>query len=430
MIEPPHSPEAEQSVLGALLVRPHLLDEVVQILEPEDFYRQAHGTIYRAMLGLYNQDKPVDLVTVTMRLKEVGVLEAVGGPVFLAGLSEQVGFAVNATYYAELVRDKALLRRLLDATQEIGAACLAPVEDAGEFLDAVEEKIYQLRERGSPQRAAILDDLVVQELERLEDTYNRKGETVGVPSGFIDLDSLVGGWMGGDLIILASRPGMGKTALALNMAIKSRTLFFSLEQPKEQLVQRILSSAGEIDGQRLRTARLTQDDWAKVHSTAGSLLGTSLFVVDTPAMTTMEIRAESKRMLRTAEIQLIIVDYLQLVKAKASRSREQEIGEVARFFKALAKELKLPVVALAQLNRKVEDRPNKRPQLADLRESGAIEQEADLVIFIYRDEVYRENSPDAGIAEIRVAKNRNGPLGVIKLTFRKEITRFYSHITI
>ncbi len=434
---PPANPEAEQSVLGAILVRPEVLDRVADVIEPPDFYREAHGRIFQAMLDLYGRGEPVDLVTVTALLKERGQLEGVGGPVFLAALSEQVGFATNADYYAGLVHDKAILRRLLDTTQEIAGACFAPVENVAEFLDAAEQKVFEVAE--SKVRAGFkpLSALVEKEIAHLEAIWHREaGRITGVSSGFSDLDNLTAGFQGSDLIILAARPSMGKTALALNIAFNAAypkkrdhdpvpVAFFSLEMSKEQLVRRLLSAEGQVDASNLRRAFLSNEEWRNLQEAAGVLIDAPIYIDDTPAASVLDIRAKARRLKADGKLGLVVIDYLQLMRGRAdAASREQEISEISRSLKALAKEMKVPVIALSQLNRRVEERPNKRPQLADLRESGAIEQDADVILFIYRDEVYREDSPDKGTAEVIVGKQRNGPTGKVKLHFRAKYTTF------
>lgn len=430
---PPANLEAEQSVLGAILVRPEVLDEVSDLLVADDFYKEAHGRIYKTMLDLYGKNDPVDLVTVCALLKERSQLEGVGGAVFLAGLSEEVGFAVNAPYYAKLVRQKAMLRRLLDATQEIAGACLAPVDDAEVFIDQAESKIFLIKESREIQAAYSLDDLVPEEVSRIEKIFERKREILGIPSGFVDLDRLTSGWQNGDLIILAARPSHGKTALSLNMAYHAArhsqvpTAFFSMEQPKEQLVQRLLASVGQINASRLRAARMESQEWERFYQVDDKLRGVPIHIIDKPALTALEIRSQARRLKSKQGIGLVVVDYLQLARDPKAKSREQEVGGISRSLKALAKELNLPVIALCQLNREVEKRPNKRPVLADLRESGSIEQDADLVLFIYRDELYREDSKDKGIAEVRLAKHRNGPTGLVNLAYRKEFMLFQNY---
>lgn len=429
---PPANLEAEQSVLGAVLLRPQVLDQVSDLISPEDFYRPVHGLIYQAMLDLYHRAEPVDLVTVTALLKERSQLEEAGGPVFLAGLSEQVGTAANALYYARLVHDKSVLRRLLARAQEIAQACLGPVEDVDEFLDFAEKQVFEVAQTKVRPGFQPLGSLVESEIETLEAIWHKdKGRITGVPSGFKDLDTLTAGFQPGDLIIIAARPSMGKTALALNIAFNAAykdqipVAFFSLEMSKEQLVRRLLSAAGRIDASHLRRAFLTGEEWQRLQEAAGLLLETPVFIDDTPAASVLEVRAKARRLKAEGKLGLAIVDYLQLMRGRFdSPSREQEVSEISRSLKALAKELGVPVIALSQLSRKVEDRPKKEPQLADLRESGAIEQDADVIFFIYRDEVYHEASPEAGTARIYLKKQRNGPTGEFKLYFDSKYTLF------
>lgn len=421
-------------MLGAVLVRPEMLDVVSEILAAADFYREAHGRIFQAMLDLQEASEPVDLVTVTAYLKDRGQLEAVGGPVFLAELSERVGFATNAEYYAGLVRDKAILRRLLDASQEIAGACFAPVENVKEFVSEAENKIFCIGEGRQAAEARSFAAVIPERLRHLEQIWEsrHRGEVLGVPSGFLDLDQLTGGWQPGDLILVAGRPSMGKTALALNFATHAGLKgypggFFSLEMSEGQLTDRELGGEARVSVSRMRTGLMSSDDWAKVHSAAGQLFELPIFLVDKATLTPLEIRAQARRLKRRHEIKWIVVDYLQLIRDSRFRSREQEVSYVSASLKALAKELQVPVIALSQLNRQVESRPNKRPTLSDLRESGALEQDADVIIFIYRDEVYDENTKEPGIAEIIVAKQRNGPIGKLKLFYRAEYTRFENY---
>ncbi|MHB9075820.1 MAG: replicative DNA helicase [Desulfobaccales bacterium] len=433
---PPANPEAEQSVLGAILVRPEVLDRIADLIAPEDFYRQAHGRIYQAMLDLYGKGEPVDLVTVNALLKERAQLEGVGGPVFLASLSEQVGFATNAEYYAGLVKDKAVLRRLLDCTQEIASGCLAPVEDVAGFLDTAEHKIFQVAEAKVRAGFVPVGGLVDQEIATLEAIWGRKDcSLTGVTSGFLDLDNFTAGFQASDLIVLAARPSMGKTALALNIAFnaayKSKppvpVAFFSLEMSKEQLVRRLLSSEGRVNASQIRRAAfLTGEEWRRLQEAVGLLLDCPIYIDDTPAATVLDIRAKSRRLKADGKLGLVIIDYLQLMQGRASaQNREQQISEISRSLKGLAKELRVPVIALSQLSREPEKREKKRPQLSDLRESGAIEQDADVVMFIYREEVYRKDSEDhKGLAEVIIGKQRNGPIGTVEMYFAGEFTRF------
>ncbi len=431
---PPANLEAEQSVLGAILIRPDSLDELVDQLKPEDFYREAHARIFRAMLDLYEASEPVDLVTVCAYLKDRGQLEAVGGPVFLAGLSEAVGFATNVLYYAKIVREKAILRRLLDASQQIAGACLAPVDNVEEFVGQAEIKISgAMEDRGT--REYSLAELLPEETRRIEILHEHRDQLLGVPSGFRDLDMITAGFQKSDLIILAARPGMGKTSLALNIAHYAATAaecfvpvaFFSLEMSKDQLVRKLISSEGRIDGDRLRTGRMQGDEWAKMYAVQGLLERTPIYIRDDASPTVLQIKAQARRMKKKYGVGLVIVDYLQLMRDPRERVREQQIARISSDLKAMAKELDVPVIALAQLNRELEKRPNRRPKLSDLRESGALENDADVVIFIYRDEMYRKESPDKGIAEVEVAKQRKGRTGLVKLVYLSQFTKFENY---
>ena len=433
-LTPPANLEAEQSVLGAILLRAQALDQVADLLTPEDFYRPSHGHIFQAMLDLANRGEPVDLVTVTALLKERGRLEEVGGPVFLANLSEHVGTAANAGHYARLVHEKSVVRRLLERSQEVSQACMAPVENVDQFLDWAEAEIFKVADSKIRPGFQPLSTLVEKEVATLEAIWHREqGRITGVPSGFPDLDSLTAGFQKGDLIIIAARPSMGKTALALNIAFNAAygaqlpVAFFSLEMSKEQLVRRLLSTVGEIDASHLRRAFLTHEEWQKLQEAASFLFECPISIDDTPAMSVLEVRAKARRLKAEKKLGLAIVDYLQLMRGGPdASSREQEISEISRSLKALAKELEVPVIALSQLSRKVEDRKPKIPELADLRESGAIEQDADVILFIYRDEIYNDNSPEKGQARILLKKQRNGPTGEFRLAFRGLYTRFDS----
>jgi replicative DNA helicase len=434
-ISPPSAPEAEQSVLGAILLRPSMMDEVADILNPPDFYREAHRKIFRAMLEIYLRQEPVDFVTLHNLLKERGQLEEVGGLLYLSGLSEHVGIAANADHYAKIVRDKATLRRVLAASQDIAGACLAPVEDVPEFLEWAEEQIYLTKEDQDAQEVFLLDDLLPIEQQRIEQNFERKREILGLPSGFIDLDHLTGGWQPGDLVIIAGRPSMGKTAMGGNIAYHAAkicgvpTLLFSLEQPKEQLTQRFMAAVGKINATHMRAGKMEKPEWDNFYEVIEhGLADTPIYIIDKPALNLLEIRSQTRRLKSREGIGLVVLDYLQLARDPKAKSEEQRVAAISQGLKALAKEMSLPVIALCQLNRKVEERPNKRPILADLRGSGSIEQDADVIIFIYRDEVYREDSKDQGLAEVRLAKQRNGPTGKIKLAYLAEYMRFENYI--
>ena len=425
---PPSDTEAEQSVLGAILVRPEVLDRVATTVKPDDFYRTAHGVIFQTMLDLQGKNEPVDLVTVCGLLKERGKLEDVGGPAFLAGLSEQVGFATNADHYARKVREKAILRRLLDASQGIAGACLASIENVAEFVDAAGQKFYEACQAVNPKEASMLSELVSQEADTLTKIHEEK-RLPGIQVGYRDLARYFA-WSPSNLYILAGRPGMGKTALALNFALRVAmqgvdVKFISLEMSESQLTRRIMASMGNIDAERMNRGRMNGAEWAAIYRVRNLVENIPIYIDDRPSQSIAEIRARSRRQHSEGKLGFLILDYLQLTKPiYRSRSREEEVAEVSRGLKALAKELNIPVLALSQLNRKVEDRPNKRPGLSDLRESGAIEADADLVMFIYRDEKYRKDSEDKGKAEVLIEKQRDGRTGMVKLAFLDNYLKF------
>jgi len=425
---PPSDPEAEQSVLGAILVRPEMLDRVAPVITPADFYREAHGLIFQSMLDLQAKDEPVDLVTVCGLLRERGKIEAVGGYAFLAGLSQEVGYATNAEFYAKRVRGKAILRRLLDASQKIAGACLSPVENVAEFVDAAGQQFYEACQAVNPKEASVLSDLVTQESDTLTKIHDEKS-LPGIKVGYRDLARYFA-WGPSNLYILAGRPGMGKTALALNFALKVAKQgvgvgFISLEMSESQLTRRIMANMGRIDAERMNRGFMNGPEWAAIYRVQEQVQNTPIYIDDRPSQSIAEIRARARRQHSEGKLGFLILDYLQLTKPiHRSRSREEEVAEVSRGLKALSKELSIPVLALSQLNRKVEDRPNKRPGLSDLRESGAIEADADLVMFIYRDEKYRKDSPDKGIAEVLIEKQRDGRTGMAKLAFLDDYLRF------
>jgi replicative DNA helicase len=428
---PPSNLEAEQSVLGGILLEPGALDRIADILAPGDFYHEAHEKIYLTMLDLYRRREPVDLVTVTALMSDRQLLDAVGGPGFLASLSDNVGSAANIEYWSTLVHEKSVLRQLISCSNTIAAECYDPVNDVEKFLDEAENRIFTIAESRMRQGFFTLNTLVEKEISLLEALYGRQEMTTGVATHYRDLDRLTAGLQNSDLIILAARPSMGKTALALNIAYNVAhysqvpVAIFSLEMSKEQLVRRLLSAIGRIDASRLRRAFLTNDQWTSLQEAAGQLMDCPILIDDTPAVTALEVRAKCRRLKRDNKLGLVLIDYLQLMRGRNDiSSREQEISEISRSLKALAKELQVPVMALSQLNRRVEERPDKRPILSDLRESGAIEQDADVIIFIYRDEVYKKESPDKGVAEIKIGKQRNGPTGTFKMHFASQFTRF------
>jgi len=425
---PPSSPEAEQSVLGAILVRPEVLDAVSLAITAEDFYREAHGSVFQAMLELRDAGKPVDLVTVSALLKERGKLEGVGGAVFLAGLSEEVGFATNAEYYAGIVRDKARLRRFVDKLQQLTGACFSPVDNVGEFLDHAAQEIFEATESSKQNQAVAIDGLVASESLVIEDIFYNKRQP-GISVGFRDLGRMFS-WTPGDLIILAARPSMGKTCLAINFCWKLAKQgvpcgFVTLETSKEQLTRRFMAHVGRINGHRLNQGRLGNEEWVRFANLKEQVESKPIWIDDTPSLSIAEIRARARTQHRAGGLQFLVVDYLQLTKpVRRGRSREEEVAEVSRGLKALAKELKIPVLAISSLNRKCEDRPDKRPGMSDLRESGAIEFDADLILFLYRDEHYKKDSPDKGVAEIEICKHKNGPTGLVQMSYQGECYRF------
>jgi replicative DNA helicase len=434
---PPQSLEAEESILSAILVDNDTLPEILEILSPKDFYRSSHQKMFTAITELFSRDEPVDLVTLTNILRERGWLDEIGGATYLANLVDTVPFAVNAQYYAKIVHDKACLRQLIEKTNAIAKRCFEDRGDVETVIDFAESSIFEISENKIKPAFYPIGKIIEVNIDALEERQGNKALVTGVPTGFTKLDELTAGLQKSDLVILAGRPGMGKTAFALNIAKNAAVddnipvAIFSLEMSKEQLSFRMLSSEARIDSSRLRRGFITQDDWLKITDAAGFLSQAPIFIDDSPNITVLEIRAKSRRLKMENDIGMIIIDYLQLMKGRTSAERRDlEISEISRSLKALAKELDIPVLALSQLNRKLEERSDKRPQLADLRESGALEQDADVVAFIYRDELYNkaENNPNKGKAELILAKQRNGPTGIATLTFLDTYTRFENYI--
>jgi replicative DNA helicase len=430
---PPQNLEAEQSVLGAVLLDNAVLARIIEILQPEDFYRGPHRRLFAAMLELFERDESIDLITLRERLEQKNQLEEVGGAVYLASLVDQVPTAANIAYHARIVREKAMLRGLITASTEIAAMSYEGSRDVEQVLDEAERRIFLLSERSVRAGFVPLRDVLKDSFKVIEKLYEKKDHVTGVASGFTDLDQLTCGFQPSDLVIIAGRPSMGKTAFVLNVAehvgIEARlpVAVFSLEMSREQLVMRMLSSVSGVDGNRLRRGFLSREDWPLLSRAAGKLSEAPIFIDDSAASTVLEIRAKSRRLKADHGLALVIVDYLQLIRGRdRSENRQQEISEISRSLKSLAKELKVPVIALSQLSRAVESRGgDRRPQLSDLRESGAIEQDADVVAFIFREDMYRDDADQQqGIAEVIVRKQRNGPTATVKLAFRKECTRF------
>jgi len=433
---PPHSLEAEQSVLGGLLLDNAAADRIGDLLFKPDFYNDAHREVFAAIMDLVAEDKPADVVTVAERLASLKKLDYVGGMAYLGALVENVPTAANIRRYAEIVRDRAILRRLASAAGEIADAAYNPLgREPRAILDEAESRVFEIAEQGARGQQGFqeLSPLLTQVIERVELLYARKSDVTGVPTGFTDLDRKTSGLQEGDLIVIAGRPSMGKTAFALNIAehialsFKLPVAIFSMEMGATQLAMRLLGSVGRLDQHKLRTGQINDDEWARLSDALGKLSDAQMHIDETPALNALELRARVRRLARQygGKLGAVVVDYLQLMQAVAQgENRATEISEISRSLKALAKELRVPVLALSQLNRSVEARPDKRPLMSDLRESGAIEQDADVIFFIYRDEVYNEESSDKGVAEIIIGKQRNGPIGTVRLAFLGQHTRF------
>jgi replicative DNA helicase len=434
---PPHSVEAEQSVLGGLLLDNSAWDRIGDRISGEDFYRHDHRLIFQQISRLIDQNKPADTVTVFEGLQSTGHASDCGGLAYLNSLAQNTPSAANIRRYAEIVHERALLRRLVTVGEEIAVSALEPQgRDAKQILDEAEGKVFRIAEQGARDRGGFvrLEPLLTRVVERIQELFERSGssDVTGVPTGFTDLDSKTSGLQPGDLIVIAGRPSMGKTALALNIGehvaidLGMPVAVFSMEMGASQLALRMLGSVGRIDQQRLRTGRLTDEDWPRLSEAIERMHAAPLYIDETAALNALELRARARRLAREyKQLGLVVVDYLQLMSASAmGENRATEISEISRSLKALAKELKVPVVALSQLNRTVETRTDKRPVMSDLRESGAIEQDADVILFIYRDEVYNPDSSDRGVAEIIIGKQRNGPIGRVNLRFGGEFTRF------
>ena len=431
---PPQSLEAEMAVLAAMMLDGAAVTTVIELLSPEDFYKPAHEKIARAMFGLFEKGQAVDLVTLSEQLGQSGDLDKVGGEIYLGELLDTTVTAANVEYYANIVREKSVLRSLIKATTQISQEAYESPSDVSAFLDRSEHLMFEIAEKGPRTGFVAIKDLLHDSFEKIEELYHNKRLITGVPSGFLDLDTLTSGFQPSEFVVIGARPSMGKTALTLNIAehvaIQNRmpVAFFSLEMSKESLVHRLLASEARVDGNRLRTGFLKESEWPRLTTAAGKLGDADLYIDDTAGTTALEIRAKARRlMVETGNrLALIIIDYMQLIRGHGRQeNRQQEISDISRSLKALAKELKVPVVALSQLKRSTDVREGvRRPLLSDLRESGSIEQDADVVIFIHRPEVYNLTEENEGIAEIIVGKQRNGPIGMVKLFFHKGFTRF------
>jgi len=430
---PPHSVEAEQSVLGSMLLSKEAIYVALERLKRDDFYLEAHRAIFDVIAELHENREPVDLITVTETLRSRKMLESVGGVTYLTTLTEVVPTPANIAQYCKIVEEKALLRRLLEATSQILSMAYEPREDVEELLDEAERKIFAVVQKRRVDSFHHIKDVLLSTFERIEQLYNSKGGITGVPTGFPDLDAMTSGLQPSDLILVAARPSMGKTAFALNIAqnaaIKHKipVAIFSLEMSKEQLVQRMLCAESNVDSHKLRTGRLDEDDWPKLARAMGPLSEAPIFIDDTPAITCLEIRAKARRLKAEKGLGLIVIDYLQLIAGRGqTENRQQEISEISRSLKALARELNVPVLALSQLSRAPDVRSDHRPVLSDLRESGSQEQDSDLVAFLYREDYYNPNTDRKNIAEVIIAKQRNGPTGKVELLWLSQYTKFVS----
>ncbi|CAM2176138.1 replicative DNA helicase [Burkholderia orbicola] len=434
---PPHSVEAEQSVLGGLLLDNAAWDRIADFLSQGDFYRYDHRIIYEHIGRLIASTRPADVVTVYEALTMSGKADDVGGLAYLNALAQNTPSAANIRRYAEIVRDRAVLRRLVSVADEISADAFNPQgKEVRQLLDEAESKVFSIAEEGARGNQGFLEigPLLTQVVERIDTLYHtaNPSDVTGTPTGFVDLDRMTSGMHGGELIIVAGRPSMGKTAFSMNIGEYVAVEYglpvavFSMEMPGTQLVMRMLGSIGRLDQHRMRTGRLTDEDWPKLTHAVQKMSEAQLFIDETGGLNPMELRSRARRLARQCgKLGLIIVDYLQLMSGSSQgENRATEISEISRSLKSLAKELDVPVIALSQLNRGLEQRPNKRPVMSDLRESGAIEQDADVILFIYRDEVYNPDSPDKGTAEIIIGKQRNGPIGPVRLTFLGQYTKF------
>lgn len=429
---PPHNLEAEQSILGGVLINNDAMNEIMDILSPESFYREAHGVIFQGMIDLYNNSEPIDLITLSQRLTEKNQIDKAGGMEFLTSLVEAVSTSAGIEFHADIVHDRYVRRKLLSECSTISESCLQNWNTTAELLDMAEQSIFDIAEEKVGEGFSSMEAVVQESFKKLESVSAEDGFVTGITTGFVDFDRYTAGLQPSDMIIIAGRPSMGKTAFALNIgynaALKTKkgVAVFSLEMSKMQLGMRLLGFESQINATKLRTGTLRDQDWTNLTHAAGVLSELPLYIDDSSGIGVLDMKAKCRRLLKKTDLCMVIIDYIQLIQGrKSAESRQVEISEISRSLKALAKDLNVPVVALSQLNRKVEDRPNKRPQIADLRESGAIEQDADVITFIYRDEVYNPTSDEnRNIAEIIVAKQRNGPTGFFKLTFQKEFTRF------
>ncbi|MGD6834298.1 replicative DNA helicase [Bacillus haimaensis] len=430
---PPQNIEAEQAVLGAIFLEPSALTMAAELVLPDDFYRAAHQKIFNCILNLSDRGEPIDLVTVTSELANLKLLEEVGGVSYLSDLANSVPTAANIEYYAKIVEEKSILRRLIRTATSIAQEGYSREDEVAGLLNEAEKQILEVSQRKNSGVFQNIKDVLVKTYDNIETLHNRKGEITGIETGFTELDRMTAGFQRNDLIIIAARPSVGKTAFALNIAqnvaVKARenVAIFSLEMGAEQLVMRMLCAEGNINAQNLRTGQLTAEDWSKLTMAMGSLSNAGIYIDDTPGIRVSEIRSKCRRLKQESGLGMILIDYLQLIQGSGrngGENRQQEVSEISRSLKALARELQVPVIALSQLSRGVEQRQDKRPMMSDIRESGSIEQDADIVGFLYRDDYYDKESENKNIIEIILAKQRNGPVGTVSLAFVKEYNKF------
>lgn len=428
---PPYNIDAEQAVLGCMLLDREVIPTVAEVLKPEDFYREDHREIFEAIIDLFERAEPVDIITASEQLKIRGTLDNVGGLDYLSGISAAVPTTTNAKHYASIIEEKSILRKLIKASAEISQLCYDASEEVAVVLDKAEKNVFDILQRRNIQGFSHIKDVLITAFSKLEELYNNKGNITGIPTGFTDLDYKTAGLHNSDLILIAGRPSMGKTTFAVNIAQYAAVhkhipvAIFSLEMSKEQLVNRMLCSEVMVDNQKMRTGKLEDDDWQKIARALGPMSEAPIFIDDTPGLSVMDIRAKCRRLKLEKNLGLVVIDYLQLMQGRSrTENRQQEISEISRSLKILAKEINVPIITCAQLSRGPESRSDHRPMLSDLRESGAIEQDADIVIFLYRDEYYNPETEKKNIAEAIIAKHRNGSTGTIELVWMGQYTKF------
>ena len=428
----PHDIEAEQAIIGSMLTDKDAVIAAVEVLQEQDFYREDNKIIYSAILNLYNRAEPIDIITLKSELKSMGKFEAVGGLEYIVQLPDKVPTTSNVEQYIKIVEEKSMLRALIKTADELITLGYDPTQEVEQVIDTAEKKIFQVMQKKNQKGYSSIKDILVDTFTQLEQLYNQKESITGVPTGFVDLDYRTSGLHNSDLILVAARPAMGKSAFALNIATnaavraKVPVAIFSLEMSKEQMTNRILCSEAMVDSAKVRTGKIDDDEWAKLAATSGELSEAGIYIDDTPGISIMEIRAKCRKMKLEKNIGLVVIDYLQLVQGsnKKGGSREQEIAEISRSLKILAKEIDVPVIALSQLSRAPEQRIDHRPMLSDLRESGSIEQDADIVMFLYRDDYYNEDTEKKNIAEVIIAKHRSGATGTVELLWLANYTKF------